>query len=413
LLPVLIHTSILSSGAARTAESSLRSQEQKNSLLCHIDYDNSIAMPAELHLAPARQVLARAIEEKTFPGAAFGVLSAGTTHTGALGHFTYTPGSPAVTPETIYDIASLTKIVATTSMAMILFDRHQLDPATPLETILPAFNPGHDIARKKVTLYMLLAHSSGLPAHEYLDKRCRTRDEALTACLAMPLAHEPGTTTVYSDIGFILLGLALEAIIHEPIATFCTREVFQPLGMAGTLFNPPPSLRAHIAPTQNTPHQIQGTVRDENAALLEGVAGHAGLFSNVPDLLRFAQCILNNGEGLFKPATIALFATRAFSPADTSRALGWDTPSEPSSSGRFFSPHSIGHLGYTGTSLWLDLDRALAVVLLTNRTWPDHGTPQAAHLPDRQEPIRRLRPAFHDAILQALFASSASATRSD
>ncbi len=150
------------------------------------------------------------------------------------------------------------------------------------------------------------------------------------------------------------------------------------------------------------PHRVQATVRDENAALLGGVAGHAGLFSNVPDLLRFAQCILNGGEGLFKPATVALFTTRTGPPPGSSRALGWDTPSAPSSSGSHFSPHSAGHLGYTGTSLWLDLDRSLAVVLLTNRTWPDNGTPQAAHLPHRQEPIRRLRPAFHDAILQAL-----------
>jgi CubicO group peptidase (beta-lactamase class C family) len=218
----------------------------------------------------------------------------------------------------------------------------------------------------------------------------------------MPLANEPGTVAVYSDIGFMLLGLALETIAAEPLDVFCTREIFQPLGMTSTFFSPAPSLRASIAPTQNTPSLIQGTVRDENAILLGGVAGHAGLFSNVPDLLRFARCILNGGDGLFKPATISFFATREPTPAGTSRALGWDTPSAPSSSGSHFSAHSIGHLGYTGTSLWIDLDRALAVVLLTNRTWPDHGTPQAASLPDRQEPIRRIRPAFHDALLKTL-----------
>jgi len=370
-------------------------------------------MPTEANLANARHILTQAVAEKVFPGAAFGALFAGVIHTGAVGHFTYTPGAPSVTPETLFDIASLTKVVAATSMAMILYDRGLLKLDTPLETILPTFNPQHDPARAKVTLRMLLAHSSGLPAHEYLHKRCRTRDEALAACLTMPLVHEPGTTAVYSDIGFILLGLALEAIAGEPLDQFCAREIFQPLGMTSTLWEPGPSLRASIPPTQNTPQLIQGTVRDENAALLGGVAAHAGLFSNVPDLLRFAQCILNGGEGLIQPATIALFATRESSPAGTSRALGWDTPSGLSSSGRHFSAHSIGHLGYTGTSLWLDLDRSLAVVLLTNRTWPDHGTPQAAHLPDRQEPIRRIRPAFHDVLLKALFASSASATRSD
>ncbi len=380
---------------------------------------------AELHLAAAEQVLKQAIADKLFPGAAFGVLYNGETHTAATGHFTYEPGSPAVTPHTIFDVASITKVVATTSMAMILYDRGLLKLEAPLESILPAFNPQHDPQRKKVTLRMLLAHSSGLPAHEYLDQRFHTRDEArnnaIAACLTMPLVNEPGTAAVYSDIGFILLGLALEAIAAEPLDQFCFREIFQPLGMTSTFFSPAPSLRAGIAPTQNTPHLIQGTVRDENAILLGGVAGHAGLFSNVPDLLRFAQCILNGGrtsenKPLFKPATVTLFATRASTPAGTSRALGWDTPSAPSSSGRHFSAHSIGHLGYTGTSLWIDLDRSLAVVLLTNRTWPDHGIPQAANLPDRQEPIRRIRPAFHDALLQALpptlLASNASATRS-
>lgn len=362
-------------------------------------------MPAEPHLAEAQQVLTQAIAEKVFPGAAFGVLYAGETSTSALGHLTYEPGSPTVTPQTIYDVASLTKVVATTSMAMILYDRHQLNLARPLSQLLPAFNPQHDPQRDKVTLRMLLAHSSGLPAHEYLDQRCRTRDEALTACLTMPLANEPGTAAVYSDIGFILLGLALEAIAAEPLDIFCTREIFQPPSMTSTFFNPPPPLRAGIAPTQNTPQLIQGAVRDENAVLLGGIAGHAGLFSNVPDLLRFSRCILAGGEKIFKPETIAHFATREPTPPGTSRALGWDTPSNPSSSGHHFSAHSIGHLGYTGTSLWIDLDHSLAVVLLTNRTWPDHGTPQAADLPDRQTPIRRLRPLFHDALLQALKSS--------
>ncbi|HXB61487.1 MAG TPA: serine hydrolase domain-containing protein [Acidobacteriaceae bacterium] len=373
-------------------------------------------MPAESQFASAEDILRAAIAEKVTPGAAFGVLYSGHAYSAALGHFTYDPGSPAVTSETIYDVASLTKIVATTSMAMILYDRGLLKLDTPLEAILPAFNPQRDPARAKVTLRMLLSHSSGLPAHEYLDRRCRTHGEALAACLAMPLESEPGTAAVYSDIGFILLGLALEKIAGEPLDRFCAREIFQPLGMTATLFNPPPSLRAGIPPTQSTPHLVQGTVRDENAALLfsekDGIAAHAGLFSNVPDLLRFARCILNGGEGLFKPATVALFTTRTGSPSGSSRALGWDTPSEPSSSGHYFSPHSAGHLGYTGTSLWLDLDRSLAVVLLTNRTWPDHGIPQAAHLPGRQAAIRRLRPAFHDALLKALLASSASATRS-
>jgi len=372
-------------------------------------------MPASSHFAAAEKLLAQAIAEKTFPGAAFGVLYRGQAYQAALGHLTYASGSPAVTPDTIYDLASLTKIIATTSMAMLLHDRGQLQLDTPLGKILPAFNPQHDTQRSRVTLRHLLAHSSGLPAHEYLYKTHGTRDEArnnaIAACLAMPLAAEPGTASVYSDIGFILLGLALEAIIHEPIAIFCTREIFQPLGMTSTFFSPAPeTLRPHIPPTElDTTYRhriVQGEVHDENAALLGGnenrPSGHAGLFSNVPDILRFAQCILAGGQTaagnqLFRPETIALFTTRAAEPPNTSRALGWDTPSTPSSSGHYFSPHSAGHLGFTGTSLWLDLDRSLAVVLLTNRTWHEAGTPAPS-----QEAIRHLRPAFHDAVLQAL-----------
>jgi CubicO group peptidase (beta-lactamase class C family) len=142
---------------------------------------------------------------------------------------------------------------------------------------------------------------------------------------------------------------------------------------------------------------IQGEVHDENASVMGGVAGHAGLFSNAPDVLRFARCILANGTTaagapLFSAQTIALFATPAQQPRGTSRALGWDTPSAPSSSGALFSARSIGHLGFTGTSLWIDLDAGIAVTLLTNRTWPDRSN----------QAIRELRPRFHDALRHEL-----------
>jgi len=380
---------------------------------------------AAIQLAEAQRILADAIAEKTFPGAAFGVLFRGEEHIAAIGHLTYAPSSPAVTPATIYDLASLTKVIATTSMAMLLYDRGQLALDTPLETILPAFNPQRDPDRAKITLRMLLSHSSGLPAHEYLYKTCRTRDEArnhaIAACLTMPLAAIPGTAAVYSDIGFILLGLALEAIANEPLNTFCAREIFQPLGMTSTFFSPAPeTLRPHIPPTEidvTYRHRlIQGEVHDENAALLGGnetsSAGHAGLFSNVPDILRFARCILAGGRTaagrqLFRPETVALFTTRTAEPPNSSRALGWDTPSAPSSSGGCFSPHSAGHLGFTGTSLWLDLERSLAVVLLTNRTWHEPNTSAPS-----QEPIRRLRPAFHDAVFHAINPGSPPAPKS-
>jgi len=172
-----------------------------------------------------------------------------------------------------------------------------------------------------------------------------------------------------------------------------TREVFQPLGMAATGFCPPQGLRALIPPTEDDTtlrrRRIQGEVQDEHAWLLRGAAGHAGLFSNVPDLLRFAREVLEPSP--FEPATVELFSQRQ-SPAGSSRALGWDTPSGQSSSGRFFASNSIGHLGFSGCSIWIDREARVAVALLTNRTWPDRQNQQ----------IREVRPAFHDAVRQAL-----------
>jgi CubicO group peptidase (beta-lactamase class C family) len=183
------------------------------------------------------------------------------------------------------------------------------------------------------------------------------------------------------------------------------REIFLPLGLASTCFSPPPAAHTTIPPTEEDTtfrhRRIQGEVQDENAWLLGGAAGHAGLFSNVPDLLCFVREILsaaaNSADArLFNSATIELFARRQ-GPAGSSRALGWDTPSTNSSSGSHFSSHSIGHLGFSGTSLWIDLEVGIAIALLTNRTWPDRGGP------DRKSPlIRQVRPAFHDAIREAL-----------
>lgn len=287
-------------------------------------------------------------------------------------------------------------------MAMKLYERGVLDLEAPVASIVPEWNAGVPPAGvaasrcHKVTLTHLLSHSSGLPAYEKLFLRARTRDELLQAAFATPLAHAPGTHAEYSDIGFIILGVALERLAGEPLDAFCSRELFGPLGMARTGFHPPAALRSQIPPTvddKDFRHRlIQGEVHDENASVLEGVAGHAGLFAPAEDVARFAHCMLTGGAPVFRPDTIALFTARQSAPAGTSHALGWDTPSSPSQSGKHFSPHSYGHLGYTGTSLWCDPDRQLSVTLLTNRTWPDRSTQQ----------IKQVRPAFHDAVVESL-----------
>lgn len=345
----------------------------------------------------AYRVLGNAIAQRAFPGCAFGVLAGGeVVLKDALGQFTYEPDAPAVVPETAFDVASVTKVVATTAMAMLLVQRGKLDVDTRLSDWLPGFLEGRvaDDPARTITLRHLLAHSSGLPGYVEFFRTIRETDGLLRACMELKLEAEPGTRAVYSDPGFILLGKALEACAGEPLEDWTRREIFKPLELKATGFNPPQEARSGIPPTEEDKNLrcrlIQGEVQDENAWVLGGAAGHAGLFSKVADLLRLSQEILK-ADGLFLPQTVELFAQRQ-GPEGSSRALGWDTPSANSSSGRHFSAYSIGHLGYSGCSLWIDLDARIAVVLLTNRTWPDRSC----------QLIRQVRPAFHDAVREAL-----------
>src|ERR1700678_1288027 len=348
--------------------------------------------------AAVYSILEQAVSQQAFPGAAFGVLLRGEVLAlDGIGGFTYGQSTYAVNTPTVDDLASVTKVIATTSMAMLLYQRGQLLLDQSLVQILPAFAQGESIsgARHQVTLRMLLAHTSGLAGYVRLFESARGREELLDACLRLPLEAAPGSRSEYSDPGFILLGRALELIAGESLEDFCSREVFTPLGMTSTCFRPPAGWRSAIPPTEEDltfRHRIiQGEVQDENCFVLGGVGGHAGLFSNALDPLLYAQCLLE-GQRLFTTETVQLFTTRTELPPGSSRALGWDTPSQPSSSGRFFSGHSAGHLGYAGTSLWIDFERRLAVVLLTNRTWP-HRQNQA---------IRAVRPAFHDSVLETI-----------
>ena len=344
----------------------------------------------------AFKILAGAVEEKAFPGAATAV-----THGGklvalkALGRFTYDPTSPPVEADSIFDLASLTKVVATTSMAMILYQRGLLDLELPVVGFLPEFQ-SEDRRRNTITFRQFLAHSSGLPAYERLFLRAESKDELLHEAFAVHLKSDPGARAEYSDVGFILLGVALERIAGEPLERFCQREIFGPLGMFNTSYNPPAASRSKIPPTADDQtfrkRIIQGEVQDDNASVMGGVAPHAGLFATASDVARFAQAMLNGGAPILRRETLSFFTRREHSPAGTSRALGWDTPSSPSQSGKYLSSKSFGHLGYTGTSLWIDPERQISVTLLTNRTWPDCSN----------QAIKEVRPAFHDAVMEAL-----------
>jgi serine-type D-Ala-D-Ala carboxypeptidase len=343
-------------------------------------------------------ILENAIAARAFPACSLAVTFRGqlVAHK-AFGRFTYDPASPEVTTASIFDLASLTKVAATTAMAMILYERGLLDLEASVTAIVPEFaGPFDDVRRRALTLRMLLAHSSGLPAYDRLFLRAKTREDLLQAAFATRVADAPGSRAEYSDIGFIILGVVLERIADEALNVFCQREIFGPLGMTRTTFNPAPALKSSIPPTADDRafrHRIiQGEVQDENASVLGGVAGHAGLFSTAEDLAIFAHAMLNGGYPILRSPTIELYSRRESVPEGTSRALGWDTPSAPSQSGKYFSPDSFGHLGYTGTSLWIDRRRQLSIALLTNRTWFDC----------QNQAIKQVRPAFHDALVEGL-----------
>ncbi len=350
----------------------------------------------------ARAALREAVAEGVFPGAVFGVARRGVVEAlEPVGRFTYSSESPLVTAATSFDLASVSKVAATTAMAMLLRQRGRLDLDSPLADLLPGFLIGStDSRRRRVTPRMLLAHASGLPAYAPLYERCRAPEDLWRAALQLPLEHEPGTHAAYSDPGFLLLGKALELLAGEALDRYCFREIFIPLGMSGTRYRPTREQRPAIPPTEEDRiyrrRRIQGEVHDENCFALGGVAGHAGLFAPALDLLRFGEAMLaplrhGAGETLFQAETVRLFTARAELPAGSSRALGWDTPSgSPPSAGTLISPWAFGHLGYTGTSLWVDPARDCAVVLLCNRTFPTRENRR----------IQELRPRFHDAVFQ-------------
>lgn len=353
----------------------------------------------------AFSILQNAIAARAFPGCSLAVTFRGeiVAHK-AFGRFTWEETSAEISTATMFDLASLTKVIATTTMAMILYERGLLDLETPVAAIVPEFVSSEpvdsaltqDPQRQEVTLRMLLAHSSGLPAYKKLFLTARTREDLLQAAFTTELSAAPGARAEYSDVGFIILLVALERLADEGLDTFCQREVFGPLGMTQTTFRPASTLKESIPPTADDRafrHRIiQGEVQDENASVMGGVAPHAGLFSTAEDLARFAHTMLNGGYPILRPATVALFTRRESAPEGTSRALGWDTPSGSSQSGKYFSSRSFGHLGYTGTSLWIDPERELSIALLTNRTWPDC----------RNQAIKQVRPAVHDAVVEAL-----------
>ncbi len=329
----------------------------------------SVGMSAE-RLEAIDRVVERGIEAGGYPGAAVIVGRKGkAVLQRGFGRLAWDESSPEVSPtSTIYDLASLTKVIGTTTAVMVLFDQGRISLDAPVSRYLPEFTGGE---KDLVTIRQLLTHRSGLPAGREIFKLTHDPVEARKLVLATPLIAHPGQYYEYSDLGADVLGMVVEAVSQQPLDEFLADYVFHPLGMYQTEFRPADSLDARIAPTGTSGggRRERGEVNDENAYALGGVAGHAGLFSTAADLSVFAQMMLNggtyNGVRIIADSTVQLFTTRAAG----HRALGWDTPTGSFGSGNYLSEHSFGHTGFTGTSLWIDPDRDMFVILLTNRVY--------------------------------------------
>lgn len=315
------------------------------------------------------RVVQRGIKAGGYPGAAVVVGRKGAAvWQKGFGNLSWTEASGSVDPDrTIYDVASLSKVIGTTTAVMVLYDEKKIDLDAPVFRYLPAFSGG---MKDAVTVRDLLTHRSGLPAGRDLWRKARSPSEAREMILATPLEYRPNAGYIYSDLGADVLGMIVEEVSGQRLDIFLTNRVFGPLGMHDTFYRPADSLRYRIAPTEITPprgYPLRGEVHDENAYALGGIAGHAGLFSTAADISIFAQMMLNGGtyDGvqIISDSTVSLFTRRTAG----HRALGWDTADGDYGSGKYLTERAYGHTGYTGTSIWIDPDREMFVVLLTNR----------------------------------------------
>lgn len=383
--------------------------------------------------------VAETVHSGHLPGAVVAVGRSGGPIAGpvAFGYRSLWPRPEPMTPDTLFDLASLTKPVATAAVTMALVDRGEVHLAAPVADYLPAFSARDSQGlRRQVRLWHLLTHTSGLPAWTPLYDPCRPgaalpagnrppaecRPAMEARLLELPLERPPGARVVYSCLGFILLGLVLERAAGQPLDRLAARWVFEPLGMTRTTFCPPPHLEGRCAATERCAIRqvvVRGVVHDENAYFFGGVAGNAGLFAPADDLARFARMMLRRGEAsssgdaqgrtsagmgdpplpppgarVLSPAAVEAMTRNHTSHLNEPRGLGWAIRGHriDSAAGDLFSPQSYGHTGFTGTSLWVDPVRDVWAVLLTNRVHPTRHND--VHL--------RLRPAFHNAVASAL-----------
>jgi CubicO group peptidase (beta-lactamase class C family) len=381
----------------------------------HHDDSASPVPRLKIDWQPVTHYLDSAVARGAAPGAVLGVTHDGERFiygTGRLGDLD--AGRPGAT--TMYDLASLTKVVGLTTGLMLAVSEGKIDLDAPVQRYVPAF-AGPE--KEKVTVRLLLAHAGGLRGWRPLFREVSSRPDAFALADTTPLEFAPGSQDVYSDLGAIVLTQVLETVYHQRIDSLLQQRIFEPLGLTSLRYLPPSDWLSRIAPTEMDPwrgHVLRGEVHDENAAIMGGVSGHAGLFGSVEDLLGFAEWMLaqadrrTGGQAVgstvstdsmgqpsarptLRPSVLETFTTRQNLVPRSSRALGWDTPDSGSSSGRLLSPHSIGHTGFTGTSIWIDFDRRVAIVLLSNRVHPTRNNP-------RWNPVRA---GIADLVMTTLF----------
>lgn len=371
-------------------------------------YVNSIAKD----FSRVEDIVLQGIANSYFPGAQFIIGDdKNTIYEKSFGNFTYDEFSPAVTDESMYDLASLTKVIATTSAIMKLYQEDKIDLNDKVAKYIPEFaNNG----KENINILNLLLHNSGLKAFIPFYKYYSTKEEVINAIYNAELDYEPDTKFVYSDLNAIVLGFIVEKVSGLGLDEYCKANIFKPLGMNSTVFLPDDKMKERIPPTENDKYWrnrlLKGEVHDEAASILGGVAGNAGLFSNAGDLYKFMRTMLNNGfyynpytrglkeEKLFEPEIVTLF-TKRFTEVfySNSRALGWDTKPDVLPSkyrmpcGELISDNCFGHTGYTGTSVWCDRDRKLIIIFLTNRVYPSRDN----------EGIREIRPDLHNAAIES------------
>ncbi|MDA0987286.1 MAG: serine hydrolase [Bacteroidetes bacterium] len=344
-------------------------------------------------------VMNNAISDSAFPGGVLLIAKDGVVvHNRAYGFYDYTTTSQLVQNNSIYDLASVTKVIATTSAVMKLVSDKKLSLNDLVVKYIPEFGKN---GKENITIYNLMVHNSGLPGWRKFYDFTRDEKVLLDSLYSSHLIYKTGDSTIYSDLGIITVGKIIEKITNTTLDKFVEKEFFDPLGMHLTFYNPKNQFLDKIAPTEIDTHWIKdgkavrGRVHDENATVLNGISGHAGLFSTSKDLAIILQMLLNKGSyagnSYLNSEIVNQFTTRQSS--SSTRAIGWDTRSETGSfSGKYFSNSSFIHNGFTGTSVVVDPERNIIVILLTNRVYPTRESKK----------ILQVRPQVHNAIMESL-----------